>query len=109
MSFSWHRWVAAFFVGALALLIGAPMRPQQTNDANVLRLTTRVVNINVVVTDKQGNPVKGLTKEDFTVLDAGQAQKISFFTTVDNELPFATSVSTGVQPDPNTYTNTVVN
>jgi VWFA-related protein len=109
MSLSWHRCVAAFFASALALLVCAPMRPQQSNGDSVLRLTTRVVNINVVVTDKQGNPVKGLTKEDFTVLDAGQAQKISFFTAVDNEQPFATSVSTGVRPDPNTYTNTVVN
>jgi VWFA-related protein len=109
MSFSWHRCVAAFFASALALLVCAPMRPQQSNGDSVLRLTTRVVNINVVVTDKQGNPVKGLTKEDFNVLDAGQTQKISFFTAVDNEQPYATDAWPGVRPDHNTYTNAVVN
>jgi VWFA-related protein len=110
MSFSfWPRCVAAFFVSSLAFVICAPMRPQQSIGDSVLRITTRVVNINVVVTDRQGNPVKGLTKDDFTVLDAGQAQKISFFTAVNNEQPFAAAVPSGVRPDPNTYTNTLVN
>src|ERR1019366_7599838 len=110
MSFSfWPRCVCGFFVGSLACLICAPMRPQQSNGASVLRLATRVVNINVVVTDRQGNPVKGLTKDDFTVLDAGQAQKISFFTAVNNEQPYATAVAPGVPPGPDTYTNTLVN
>jgi VWFA-related protein len=85
------------------------MRPQQSNGDSVLRITTRVVNINVVVTDRQGNPVKGLTRDDFTVLDAGQAQKISFFTAVNNEQPYATAVAPGLPPGPNTYTNTLVN
>src|ERR1019366_7492088 len=110
MSFSfWPRCFCAFFLSSLAFLICAPMRPQQSNGASVLRLTTRVVNINVVVTDRQGNPVKGLTKDDFTVLDAGQAQKISFFTAVNNEQPYATAVAPGVPPGPDTYTNTLVN
>lgn len=110
MSFSfWPRCVCGFFVSSLAFLICAPMRPQQSNGDSVLRITTRVVNINVVVTDRQGNPVKGLTKDDFTVLDAGQAQKISFFTAVNNEQPYATAVAPSVAPGPNTYTNTLVN
>ena len=38
----------------------------------VLKATTRLVQINVVVQDKKGEPVEGLKKEDFIVLDHGK-------------------------------------
>lgn len=38
--------------------------------------------LNVLVTDASGNPVKGLTAENFTLLDNGQRQKISSFRAV---------------------------
>jgi VWFA-related protein len=40
------------------------------------------VTVDVVVADKQGNPVTGLGKEDFTVTDEGQAQQIASFDVV---------------------------
>ena len=39
---------------------------------------TKLVQVDVVARSK-GGPAKGLTKDDFTVLDNGKAQKISFF------------------------------
>jgi VWFA-related protein len=45
----------------------------------VIRTTTRLVQVSVVVSDKKGLPVAGLKKENFTVLDDGQAQKIAMF------------------------------
>ncbi|MCE5307416.1 MAG: VWA domain-containing protein [Acidobacteriales bacterium] len=45
----------------------------------VLRVTTRLVEVNVIVTDKQGRPVEGLTKDDFTVVENGKPQKIERF------------------------------
>ena len=88
---------------SFALLLCATTRPQQPNSTSVLRLTTRVVNINVVVTDRQGNPVTGLTKDDFTLMDGGQIQKISFFSAADNEQPSSTPAA---PPAPGFYTNT---
>jgi len=38
-----------------------------------------MVQVNVVVQDKKGNPVSGLTKDDFTLLDTDVPQKIAFF------------------------------
>jgi VWFA-related protein len=45
----------------------------------VLRVQTRLVLVNAVVHDKQGRPVSGLTRDDFTILDGGKDQPISFF------------------------------
>lgn len=39
----------------------------------------RVQSLDVIVTDKKGNPVGGLTKDDFVVLDAGVVQEVSNF------------------------------
>jgi VWFA-related protein len=48
-------------------------------DASKIRSMTRLVQISVVVTNKKGEPVTGLKKEDFAVLDESKAQEIAFF------------------------------
>ena len=45
-----------------------------------IRSTTRLVQVSVVVTDKKGEPISGLKKEEFTVLDENKPQEIAFFT-----------------------------
>ena len=42
-------------------------------------IEVRVTNVDVVVTDPNGNPVEGLTKDDFEVLEDGKPQTISNF------------------------------
>jgi VWFA-related protein len=42
-------------------------------------MEVRVVNVDVVVRDKRGNPVSGLTREDFSVLENGQPVEITNF------------------------------
>lgn len=46
---------------------------------NVIRVDTRLVQVNVIVQEKDGSPVADLTKDDFTVLDGGKPQAIRFF------------------------------
>ncbi|MBI2086944.1 MAG: VWA domain-containing protein [Candidatus Zambryskibacteria bacterium] len=55
------------------------------------RAETELVEVNVLVTDKNGEVVRGLTKDDFTVLDEGKPQQISNFSFV--EIPFSNSGS----------------
>lgn len=45
----------------------------------MLRVTTRLVQVNVIVQDKKGEPVADLTREDFKLFDKGQEQPIRFF------------------------------
>ena len=45
----------------------------------VFRTTSRLVLLDVVVTDKAGRAVRGLTKEDFTVLEDGVMQPVLSF------------------------------
>jgi hypothetical protein len=48
--------------------------------APTIRVSTHLVLIDVVVTDKQGKAVSGLHPEDFVVEEKGKTQKIAFFT-----------------------------
>ena len=45
---------------------------------DVLRINTRLVEVDVVVRSKDG-PVTGLAKEDFTLFDNGKAQRVDVF------------------------------
>jgi len=72
-----HRIVLVFLVVAL---LGQENQP-------VLRVTTRLVQVNVVVHDKSGQPVGGLTKDDFTLYEKGKQHKIAFFSVVEGRKP----------------------
>src|SRR6187431_215218 len=51
-----------------------------------------LVEVYAAVTDKAGNPVTGLTREDFAVLEDGQAQPLSAFAEADFPLSVAVAV-----------------
>ncbi|MGH9457638.1 MAG: hypothetical protein ACRD2J_08370, partial [Thermoanaerobaculia bacterium] len=45
-----------------------------------------VVEVPVVVSDREGAPVRGLTKEDFEIFDQGKRVPVEYFEVVDLEL-----------------------
>jgi VWFA-related protein len=49
----------------------------------VFKVETSYVEVDAVATDRQGNLVRGLTKDDFEVFEDGKLQKIDVFTSVD--------------------------
>src|ERR1700678_4301033 len=53
----------------------------------VLRQDVRRVPVDIVVTDKQGNMVKGLKKEDFIVREDGTEQQVLTFEFEDGTVP----------------------
>jgi VWFA-related protein len=51
-----------------------------STSSDVLRANTRLVVVDVVVTDSKGRPVPDLKTEDFVLVEGGKPQKISAFT-----------------------------
>src|SRR5258707_2720986 len=51
----------------------------QDQNQPTIRVTTRLVQVNVVVHDKKGEPIADLKKEDFTIIDKGKEQKVAVF------------------------------
>ncbi|UWZ85306.1 VWA domain-containing protein [Occallatibacter riparius] len=66
------------------LLIATSVQAQPTGSQSSsphpnLKVTSRAVVVDVIVTDSSGNPVAGLKRDAFKVTDQGHAQTISFF------------------------------
>lgn len=78
-----------------------PVPPANASNLPSLRVTTHLVQVNVIVNDKRGNPVTGLTQKDFSVFDNGKPQEIRVFTAETN-IPAALSQTALAA---NTYTN----
>lgn len=56
---------------------------QKPVEEQTIRISTELVQLDVVVTDKNGQAVRGLTKNDFELYEGGKKQLISFFELVD--------------------------
>jgi VWFA-related protein len=103
--------VPALLFAVLLASSANPLRAQNVAPADTeaptttLKLNAKTVLVDVVVTDKSGHAVAGLTKNDFQVLEDGKPQTISFFE------PNFGSTSTGANAaappalPPNTFTN----
>jgi VWFA-related protein len=85
------------FVASLFELVAAYPAPQQTQ----IRTTTRLVQVNVIVRDKQGQPISDLRQGDFILLDGGKPQEISFFSVESTRPPGQPAPPL----PPNTFTN----
>ena len=65
----------------------------------VEQIDVAVANVDVVVTDRDGNPVRGLTRDDFTLYDDGKAQPITNFTAFDVASATATAAGGPSSPE----------
>jgi len=75
-----------------------PQPPPPQTQGPTFRVRVDYVEVDIVVTDKQGNLVRDLKKEDFQVLEDGKAQTISAFSLVD--IPIERPDRPLFQPDP---------
>src|SRR5260370_10348410 len=64
----------------LAFSVALPQQAQQKKEETVtFTSSSTLVIVNCFVRDKSGNPVEGLKKEDFKLLEDGKPQNISVF------------------------------
>jgi VWFA-related protein len=69
--------------------------------APVTQVTTRLVQVNIVVQDKKGQPVPDLTKDDFEIAEQGKPQNISVFSIESNQK----AIGRAGAPSANTFSN----
>jgi VWFA-related protein len=84
---------AALATGFLGLIATASLAQ---DPELVLRSTTRLVQVEVVVRDSSGNPVPGLKKGDFEVLEDKKPQPIQFFADYRTEKPALAELPPGM-------------
>ncbi|HUP50061.1 MAG TPA: VWA domain-containing protein [Thermoanaerobaculia bacterium] len=80
------------FAVVVAVLIAAlpghaQKRPEGETPRLVEHIDVRVINIDVVVTDRRGNPVTGLTRDDFEIFENNVPKPISNFFAVEGSRP----------------------
>ena len=61
-------------------------------------IEVRVVNVDVVVADRDGKPVTGLTKDDFEIFEDKKPQVITNFYEVRGGVPAETGAENGADP-----------
>src|SRR5512134_995872 len=86
---------------ALALVVlplGAGIDAQEKPPTFTEKVEVRVMDLDVVVTDKEGRPVPDLKREDFTIFLAGKPVAVDYFARVDEGTIHAPDLATA-SPD----------
>jgi len=95
---------------ALATLAANPFTPRlaaqdgAAGSTYKIQKTTHRVLVDVVVTDRDGRPVRGLRQDDFTIQEEGKSQQIRSFDVEGSSVP-ATTAPAPPQLPVNTYTD----
>ncbi|MFQ5351091.1 MAG: VWA domain-containing protein, partial [Thermoanaerobaculia bacterium] len=91
-------WMGLFT--AFCLTLAAAAASAQAPSGFLESLDVRVVNVEVYVTDRQGNPLEGLTAEDFTLLEDGKKVRLSNFSFVSRSGDETTAPARGLITPP---------
>src|SRR5437899_645057 len=80
----WTGLCWSLLVTSAVFLAAIPLRSQdkkqtKSPDDDVIRVTSNLVSLDVIVKDKKGKAITDLKPEDFTVSENGVPQKIEFF------------------------------
>ena len=77
------------------------------DQAPTFRAGVQLIEVDVVVTDKDGNPVRDLTQDDFEIVENGRPQPIRTFTLIDLPLERAAEPGAASAPEPDVVGNSV--
>lgn len=85
-----------FFLSS-TVVFAQSARPTPEPEDDVVKITTKLVQFDAVITDKDGNQVKDLSASDFEIRQDGVPQKITNFSYVNTESPDQSSPVTVVK------------
>lgn len=87
---------STLLVIAAALVTAAASNAQDPNIGLFFdTVDINVINVEVVVTDADGQPVRGLTREEFELYDNGEPVEISNFLAIESQRPILASETAG--------------
>lgn len=95
------------FGSSLLCVLAAPtslLLVRAQDEPPAFGVTSRLVEVSVVALDKKGAPVKGLRREQFTVLDNGRQRGVAFFRYEGGPAP---EPARRVTPPPGVFSNRV--
>ena len=98
------RVVLGVFIGIVAAAALAAQTPQ---NPPIFKSAVQLIDVDVVVTDKDGNPVKDLTRDDFEIIEHGRSQEVRTFTLIDLPIePLPALAARRAEIEPDVVTNT---
>src|SRR3984893_7744092 len=112
-SFLKQHWMSAglrLLATSAVFLAAIPVQSQdkkqtKSDDNDVIKVTSNLVNLDVIVKDKKGKAITDLRPEDFTIFENGVPQKIEFFdSTLTSEASQPATAGGSNQPKPQTPT-----
>jgi VWFA-related protein len=88
------NWAKRAFATALALMLaGTSVLSQDASSDYTFHSKTELALVNVTVRDKNGNPVRDLKREDFTVLEDNKAQQVISFDLENTDAVLSTAAT----------------
>lgn len=78
-----NKTLIALSSSLLTATASSQSRSQAPNEDQPIRISAELIQLDVVVTDKRRQIVRGLSKDDFEVFESGKRQQINFFEFVD--------------------------
>src|SRR5258708_5754260 len=71
--------ILAVFVAAIPVQTQDKKQTQSADDDDVIKVTSNLVNLEVIVKDKKGKAITDLKPGEFSISENGVPQKITFF------------------------------
>jgi VWFA-related protein len=97
--------LAAILVSAVPLVAQNNTQDNAQDPETTFRVNSRAVLVDVVVTDRDGNPVAGLDKDAFTVTEQGAPQPLTYFEEHHGLTPEQTRALQFPQLPPDVFSN----
>lgn len=81
------RTIVSVFIAVVATAVLSAQAPPASQNPPTFRSGVDLIEVDVIVTDRQGNPVRDLTKDDFEIIEEGRSQSVRTFALVDLPVP----------------------